>query len=461
MPSTDAKPRASRLRDELAFLPAALEVVETPPSPIGRAIAFTIVLVFCAAAAWASLGTVDIVAVAPGKIIPSGRTKLVQPLEAGVVRAIHVRNGQRVRAGEVLIELDPTINAAELGRLTGDLLAAQLDVARLQAALAVDAPLAAFRAPPDAPVALVEMHRGLLASQTAEQEAKLAGVGRQQAQKEAEGATLAAMIDKLEAAIPLLDHRVGVRKHLADREIGSRLQYLADLQELTAHQQEVLVLRSRIVEADAAVAAIRETRARTTAEYRRSLFDELARAEQKASGIHQEVVKAGQKARQQQLTAPVDGAVHQLSVHTVGGVVTPAQALLAIVPADSQLEVEAIVSNRDVGFLRKGQQAEIKVDAFMFTRYGLVGGKILDISSDAVARDSAPPSREGRADPVQELEYVARISLDSSEMQIADSTADLSPGMTVSVEIRTGTRSIVDYLLSPLGRYRHDSFRER
>src|SRR5215216_6540990 len=125
---------ASRSRAELAFLPAALEIVETPPSPIGRAIAITVVVVTCLAVAWASLGTVDIVSVAPGKIIPSGRTKLVQPLEAGIVRAIHVRDGQRVRTGDVLIELDPTVSAAELGRLTGDLTAALLDVARLRAA---------------------------------------------------------------------------------------------------------------------------------------------------------------------------------------------------------------------------------------------------------------------------------------------------------------------------------------
>lgn len=449
-----------RSREELAFLPAALEVIETPPSPVGRAIALSIVGILAAAALWASLGSIDIVAVAPGKIIPSGRTKIVQPLEAGVVRAIHVRDGQRVRAGEALIDLDPTVNAAELGRLSGDLLAAQLDVARLRGALAPDAPLEAFRPPAEATPAQVAMQRGLLESQVMEQQAKLAAIDRQQGQKEAEKATLSAMIDKLEAAIPLLDHRVAVRKHLADREIGSRLQYLADLQELTNHQQEVLVLRSRITEGESAIAAIRETRVRTVAEYGRGLFDELTRAEQKAAGLHQEVVKAGQKARQQKLVAPVEGTVHQLAIHTVGGVVTPAQPLLAIVPADSRLEIEAIVPNRDVGFLRKGQEAQVKIDAFNFTRYGLAGGQVLGLSSDAVSRDGAP-AREGKAEKGPELEYVARISLDRSAMNTEDGPVELTPGMTVSVEIRTGERSLMDYLLSPIGRYRHDSFRER
>src|SRR5262249_347465 len=196
--------RQERRRDELAFLPAALEIVETPPSPVGRAIVYTIVAVFAAALAWASVGTVDIVATAPGKIIPSGRTKVIQPFETGVVRAIHVRDGQTVKTGDVLIELDPTMNAAELGHLKSDLIAAELDVARLRAALAGNAnPLADYRPPEGASPALIEMSRLFLISQTAEQQAKLAALDRQLAQKEAERATVAATIGKLEATIPL------------------------------------------------------------------------------------------------------------------------------------------------------------------------------------------------------------------------------------------------------------------
>ncbi|GEP58639.1 HlyD family type I secretion periplasmic adaptor subunit [Reyranella soli] len=452
---------SGRSRAELAFLPAALEIIEAPPSPIGRAIAITVVVVACLAAAWASVGTVDIVAVAQGRVIPSGRTKLVQPLEAGIVRAIHVRDGQRVRAGEVLIELDPTVSGAELERLNADLTSALLDVARLRAALATDfSPLAAFQPPPGATHAQVEMHRGFLASQITEQERKVGAVDKQKAQKEAERGTLSAMIERLEATLPLIEHRVSVRKHLSDRELGSRLQYLADLQELTATQQEVLVLKSRSVEADAALAATDENRARTVAEYRRTLFDELNRAEQKAAGLRQEVVKARQKAEQQQLVAPAHGIVHQLAVHTVGGVVTAAQPLVAVVPVDGDLEIEAIVNNRDVGFIRVGQEAEIKIDAFNFTRYGLATGRVLTISSDSVARHGDPQRSENR--PLgPELEYVARIALNHGSLRDGNPSLTLSPGMTATVEIKTGTRTVVDYLLSPLARYRQESLRER
>src|SRR6266404_2788523 len=180
---------ARRREHELAFLPAALEIVETPPSPIGRAIGATIIAVFVLASAWACLGTVDIVATASGKIIPSGRSKVIQPFEIGVVRAIRVHDGDAVKAGDVLIELDPTINAAERERLQSDLIAAQLDVARLHAAVADGPdPLADFHPPEGASAALIASQRQYLISQTAEHRSKIGALGRQLAQKQAERA---------------------------------------------------------------------------------------------------------------------------------------------------------------------------------------------------------------------------------------------------------------------------------
>jgi len=329
-----------RSESELAFLPAALEIVETPPSPIGRAIGVTVICLFCLALAWASFGTVDIVAAAPGKIIPTGRTKVIQPFETGVVRAIHVRDGQSVKAGDLLIELDPTISGAELGHLKSDLASADLEVARLRAGLSGNAnPLDSFNPPDGAPPALVEMNRQFLISQTAEQRAKIAAIDGQLSQKEAERATTAATIAKIEATMPLLQQRVDVRKYLADKEYGSKLQYLTEMQDLVGLQQELLVQKSHIHESESAVKALSETRLQTIAEYRRARFDELAKAEQKAGGFAQDVIKAEQRTKLLALTAPVDGVVQQLAVHTVGGVVTPAQALLAVVPLDSRLEI--------------------------------------------------------------------------------------------------------------------------
>jgi len=458
-------------RREFAFLPAALEIVETPPSPIGRAIVAIIVVLFCVALVWSWWGTIDIVASATGKIVPSGRTKIIQPFETGVVRAIRVQDGQAVKAGDVLVELDPTVNAAERDHLQNDLLAEQLNVARMRAALgAGDDHAADFVAPAGADPILVSTQRQLLLNQVTEHRAKIAALARQQAQKEAEQATTGAAIHKLEAMIPVVQQRVDIRKALMERELSSKITYYEILQLLVEQQEELRVQNSHLREAEAAVAAIRETRGQAVAEYRRSLSDELTKAEQKVSGLIQDLIKAERKTTLQRLAAPVDGVVQQLAIHTVGGVVTPAQALLVIVPSDSRLEIEAMVSNRDIGFVHAGQQAEIKIDTFNFTRYGLLHGDVLNVSQDAIIRDQ-PQDRTGNrrlgaqndsSEPKgQELNYSARISLDRTKMQVDDRMVDLSPGMAVTVEIKTGARTILSYLLSPLLRYQQEVLHER
>jgi hemolysin D len=458
-------------RNEAAFLPAALEIIETPASPVGRAVAATIIAIFCIALAWASLGSIDIVASAPGKIIPSEGTKVIQPFEIGIVRAIHIRDGQTVRAGDVLIELDPRINESERDHLQADLTAAQLEIARLRAALSnLDNPLEAFHPPAGAPPDQVVMQQSYLIKQTAEYRAKIDALKRQQDQKEAEQDTIQATIDKLLTIIPILQERVDIRKASSDREYTSKFQYLEVTQLLVEQQQELIVQKNHLREARASVAALVEARRQAMAEFDRTLFGQLAEAERKADGLIHDVAKSQQKINAQYLAAPINATVQQLAIHTIGGVVTPAQVLLALVPSDSPLEIEAMISNRDVGFVQPKQRAEIKVDTFNFTKYGLLRGEVLSVSQDAIVRDK-PADRAGEkssgADSTssepkgQDLSFAARISLDRSQMQIDDKLINLTPGMAVTVEIKTGSRSVLSYLLSPLIRYGHDGLRER
>jgi hemolysin D len=462
-----------RDRDELAFLPAALEIVETPPSPVGRTLAFSIMALFCIALAWAFFGRIDIIASATGKIIPNGHTKIIQPFETGVVRAIHVHDGQTVKAGEVLIELDPTMNEAETKHLQDDLVAAQLEVARLRAELSDGDPLANFDPPEGAPASMVATQRNFLLDQTAEEQSKLAVLDRQRAQKQAELETTAATVEKLNASLPVMQDRLDIRQTLYEHSTGSKASYLELLQTFVEEQHDLDVEKSKYKEAEAALAAITEERTHTDAEYRRQRFTELVEAERKARGLSDDVSKAQRRTELQGLVAPVDGAVQQLSVHTIGGVVTPAQALLVVVPADSHLEIEAMVQNRDIGFVQAGQDAQIKVDTFNFSRYGLLHGKVLSVSPDAIARDK-PQDKNGNdksqragaedesSEPSgQELLYAARVSLNDTQMQVEDRSVNLSPGMAVTVEIKTGSRRIISYLLSPLMRYKQNSLRER
>jgi hemolysin D len=462
---------AERSREETEFLPAALEIVESPPSPIGRALALTICGVFIATLVWAAIGRIDIVATAPGKIVATGGTKVIQPLETGVIKAINVRDGQRVKAGDLLIKLDTTILESERAHLQQDLLAASLDVARLQASLAdIEDPLASFVPPANADIRLLEMQRQLLLNQATEQRSKLAALDRQLAQREAERVTISATIEKLTTTIPFIEQRVDIRKGLADKELGSKLIYLETIQQLNEARSELKVQRKKLEEADAAVATTRETRAQAIAEYRRTRSAELSEAERKSIGLREDLVKAEQRYKFQTLAAPIDGVVQQLAVHTIGGVVTPAQVLLAIVPVDSHLEVEANVSNRDIGFVTEGAKAQIKIDTFNFTRYGLRHGTVLSISRDAIVRqkpqDNPRERLQGNAatssEPQgQELVYSARVSLDRTQMRVDDNIVDLTPGMAVTVEISTGSRTVLSYLLSPLSKYAHDSLRER
>ena len=314
------------------------------------------------------------------------------------------------------------------------------------------------------------MHRQFLVSQSGEFRAKLAVMKRQQEQKEAERATIGATVAKLEATIPILQERFDVRKTLYDKELGAKLQYLDEQQELVEMQQELAVQKSRYSEVTAALTVLTETNAQTVAEYRRTRFDEFAEADRKVASLIQDLVKAEQRTKLQLLTAPVDGIVQQLAVHTIGGVVTPAQTLLVLVPIDSQLEIEATVSNRDIGFVHAGQDAEIKIDTFNFTRYGILHGKVLSVSQDAITRDKpqdkpndkSKGTESGTSEPQgQELGFSARISLDRTQMQVGDDPVNLSPGMAVTVEIKTGSRTLISYLLSPLLRYKQESLRER
>jgi hemolysin D len=458
--------------DETDFLPAALEIIEAPPSPASRMIAGSIISFLVIALLWAIFGSVDIIATAPGKIVPTGRTKIIQPLESGVVHAIDVQDGQHVKAGDVLIEIDTTVSAAERDRLQSDHTQAMLDAARLKAALDLDGdPVANYVPPEGATDAQAILQKSYLTNQVDEIRAKLGGLDSQIAQNQGNRDAVAATITKLTESIPYLEQRAEARSTLAKKGYGSKLEYLTTQQDLVEHQEELKVQQGKLAEAEGALAALKEQRRQAQDEYNHTNLKDLAEAEQKSASLNDQLTQAAQKYRLQTLTAPVDGTVQQLAVHTEGGVVTPAQVLMSIVPTDSHLEIEAMVSNRDIGFVRGGQATEIKIDTFNFTKYGLLQGRVESLSHDSIQREK-PPDRVGEqrhagdesetSEPAgQELIYSARVSLDQVQMQVDDRMVDLEPGMAVTVEIKTGSRRIIEYLLSPLLRHKQQALRER
>jgi hemolysin D len=473
-PSKVVEPRWRREDTARQFLPAALEILETPASPVGRTIGAMIILFFVIAIVWAFFGHVDILATASGKIVPTGRTKTIQPLETGIVSAIYVQDGDKVTAGQILIELDRTVTQAERKHIAQDLIASRLDVARLAALRdsfesgTVPPDLAA---PAGASAADVARTRASMRAQAGEQLAKLAAINRQIEQKLAESQSITATIAKIDASLPLVEQGANIRRKAMEIQYGNHIAYLEAQARLVEQQNERIVQQRKIVEVAAARQALEQQIEQTKAAYEHQVLNDLSDAEKKVAQLSQDLIKAEQKTNEQILRSPIEGTVQQLVLHTVGGVVTPAQQLMVIVPADSTLEAEAMISNRDIGFVSAGQQAEVKIDTFNFTRYGLLQGKVVSVSQDAIVRDKpnakSSTSKGGGAlsdssEPEgQELLYSTRISFDGTQMQIEDKLVNLAPGMAVTVEIKTGTRRLIEYLMSPLLRYRHESLRER
>jgi len=451
-------------RDEREFLPAALEVLETPPSPAGRATALIIGLFFLIAVSWAFLGKVDVLATATGRLLPAGKIKVVQPLDTGLVRAIHVQDGDHVRAGQLLIELDPTSTGADRDRLTQDLIQTRLEVERLTALKRGVRGDVALAAPDGATPTEVAEARAALRAASDQQAAKLADLDQQIGEKRAEAAEVAAETAKNNASLPMLAEKDRLHRQLREKGYGTSFAALDAEQSLSDARHQQSVLTERATQSEAARTALERQRDEAVSQFQAGVLSDLAKAEEKANELSQELIKAQEKSRDTELRAPIDGVVEELAVHTVGGVVTPAQRVLVVVPDSQRLTVEAQLPNRDIGFVHAGQDVAVKVETYNFTRYGMLHGKITEVSRDAFAatdRASDPTAPQQPDRPGASPTYTARISLEKSFMTIDGRRQPLLPGMAVTAEIKTGRRTIINYLLSPLARRANESLHER
>jgi len=446
----DSEP-VERLPHEAAFLPAALSLQETPVSPAPRVAMWTLIAFASIALLWAIFGRIDIVATAQGKIVPNDRTKTVQPIETATVKRILVTDGQRVKAGDVLIELDATMAQADRDRVLGDLVSTRLQVSRGGAMLALieSGRLPSLSRPQDVTdLQFVEAQR-LLVGQANEYTARLERVGAELAQREAELRSTREMVRKLEQTVPIAQQRAADLRNLLQQNLVARHTYLEREQVRLEHEGDLATQRSRLTELDAAIRESASRRRELTAEVRRVTLDSITDGKMKGAALEQEFIKTASRDRLMRLLAPVDGTVQQLAVHTVGGVVTPAQPVMVVVPSDNPLEVEAFVENKDIGFVRPGQPAEVKIETFLYTKYGTLPATVSSVSHDAIN------------DEKRGLIYSARVKLSESTIIVDGTEVNLTPGMVVSVEIKTGKRRVIEYFLSPLIQHTRESLRER
>jgi hemolysin D len=444
-----------RMADEAAFLPAALSLQETPAHPAPRRAAWAVCALFVIALFWSIVGHVDIVAVAQGRIVVSDSTKTLQPLEASVVKRVLVKDGDAVQAGQVLVELDATNASADQASVREQLAAAVSEERRTTALLTA---VQSGRAP-RLPLPPGE-GRGEGAAQQAQTitqlqaewqdiTAKLAKLSAEQAHRQAEIATVRELIAKLEATLPIAQQREADFKRLADQGFMSSHAGQDRTRERIEQERDLATQRARLVEAHAALNETDNARAAYQAETRRLLGERQAQATLKRQQLTQERSKTEQRQRLTQLTAPVAGTVQQVAVHTDGGVVTPAQVLMVIVPRDAQVTAEVVVDNKDIGFVNVGQVAQIKLETFPYTRYGTVQAQVQSVTADAVNDE-----KRGAIFP-------AALTLAQSAIDVDGKRIHLSPGMNVTAEIKTGKRRVIEYLLSPVQRAMGESLKER
>lgn len=442
--------KSSLTVEEATFLPAAIEIIERPVSPTSRYTTRVLLVMLVLTVLWLFFGRVDVVASATGRVTPAGNVKLIQSAQAGVVRAIHVRDGQAVRAGQVMIELDPTASTAEATQARQGLQAAQLTAARARAILAgLDGRGLRFIAPEGVSPETAANHRDLAAAQLAELEAGSSGATSNR--KAASAARQESLIHaaRLAETLPLLDEQIAANETLLEKGYVSRLRVIEMRRQRLAAAGERDAALQAANRAEAQLAAAGSLGAQSRSEARARLLSELAASEGEIGLRREELVKAMQRSNYQRLVSPVDGTVAQLSTHTIGGVVDAAKPIMVVVPANVPLVVEVKVLNRDAGFISVGQPTAVKLEAFPFTRHGTVPGVTESISSGAVEDEQLG------------LVYIARVRLKQATIDRGDRIIALLPGMAATADIGTGKRSLISYLVSPIDQARKEAGRER
>ena len=476
------------------FLPAALEILETPPSPLPVVTMLTICAVFAAAFAWSFFGRLDVNAVAPGKLEPTGRVKVIQALDPGKVAAIRVDNGQLVKAGDLLLEFDPAESAADEREAREALQAGLSEIARRR--LAIDAARAAQRAsaengaplpalealaanpqgkidwgepPPDGMQAREEAVLSADLSQLAD---ALRALDKQIAQKQATLQRLRMSIAYQTALIETLNDRVATRQQAIDLKVGTKINLYDAKEELQRSQSSLASDQGQLIETDAAIGELQSEKTKALSQFIAENENKAEEASRKADEARQALAKATARLANTKLYAPIDGIVQQLSVTTFGQVVGAGQQLATVTPTDGALQVEALVANMDIGFVRVGQEVAVKLDAFPFTRFGALHGKVVAIAAAAVDEQQAKRSLANATTPgnapesaapgqAQSFVFPVTVAIDETAMRVDGATIPLTPGMTATVDIKTESRRVIDYLLSPLAKTVSEAMTER
>jgi HlyD family secretion protein len=461
--------------DPIDFSPALLRIQDKPPAPLAGWMLRLLIGLLAGIALWTVFGRLDIVAVADGKLVPSSYLKIVQPAEQGIVKEILVREGETVAGGQVLIRMDAALAQADLKSLAADVQTKRLALRRIEGQLAGGtfagaadhAAARAVRAFPrekgDSPAhyaqALAQYEANVRAYENAlAQERSLLDKAR------SDLAAAESTKTKIEQVLPHYVEQERAFNQLQKDGFAGRVMATDKSRERIEKEQDLRTQEFVIRSSRALIAQSEARSAQITADYRRALYAERVETAMQLERASQELAKHEHRRGLLELRAPQAGIVKDLATYTAGTVVAPGTILMTLVPEGDKLVAEVWVSNQDVGFVRKGQDVKVKLAAFQFQKYGMVEGRVLHINADATEAPSAnirSDALAGRDRPMGPLAYRVLVELNAQELVTDAARFALAPGMQVSSEIHLGTRSILEYALSPVQKAWHEAARER
>lgn len=435
---------------ENEFLPAILEVTETPPSPTGRLVMWTILLLVVVALAWSVLGHINEVAVAVGKVIPSGQIKTVQVKNKGIVKEINVTEGQIVQEGDVLVVLDPTTTTADYDSLKKRAAYYKLDIQRLTAEL-TQQPFVPEE-DPDLEAHDLAAEMALYQSRTSDYRTQRQSRVEVIDQKIARLQATQASYEKYAEVLAIEQEKEARLIDLSEQNAISQFQLLEQQSKTIEYAKNAQSELDSLNSIKAEIAEAQQNLANVDAAYHKDIMTALVEAKKEYYSVSETIKKAEEDSRMATIYAPTSGRVYNLNIHTLGGIVTDAQPLMQIVPEDVKLEFEVYADNKDIGFIKVGQEAEVKVETFNFQKFGMYKAEVMEISADAVNEPN---------DPQRDKKYKLLLDPTSNDINIYGQPAKLEVGMNVSAEIKIKEKRIIDFFLDPFRRYTSEALRER
>lgn len=443
--------------DPLDFSPPLLRLRDAPPNPLGRKVLWLLFSLLAALLLWAFLGRLDIVAVAEGKLIPESYVKIVQPAESGIVKDILVREGQSVKAGQVLMRMDALISEADTKSIDADYQRKRLALRRIQAELSG----APFKTEASDPIGLAQEITAQYRANKTSFEAALAEERSRLGKAKQELAAAEQIKRKLEDTLPhYREQDKAYEKLVKDGYAGSLMG--SDKKRERVEKEQELQTQSFVIEsARASMLQSEKKLAQIDSDYRRQLHAERNDIQGQFDKLAQEVTKQAHKQDLLELKAPQAGVVKDLATHTTGTVVQPGTVLLTLVPQDEILRAEVWVSNEDIGFVRQGQPVKLKFAAFPFQKYGMVEGTVEHISADAADNNTGNGNTQTDTAKKNQLLYKALVALKQMRLEMDEKHFTLSAGMQTNAEIKLGDRTVMEYLLSPVRKAWHEAGRER